>query len=190
MSALVQYSSDASFQYLDGIEINKAMRSVGIGDEVALKVLEDLCRFRFCYTGGHGVADFKSSYYPSRLGGYVIRDLIANFMFVENMMMDTFVADERVWEKLNSLGRDISNSYNSRTLRVCYRIERVKVFHSYMADLYSVLCEESVKRVLPKEWHVNVLREVYPALELNMRNALESAERNYGPLPSTMIRPV
>jgi hypothetical protein len=190
LSALVQYSSDASFQYLDGIEINKFLRSVGIGDEVALKVLNDLCRFRFCYTGGHGPADFKSSYYPSRLGGYIIRDLIANFMFVENLMMDTFVADEKVWEQLNTLGRQISNSYNSRTMRVYYRIERVKVFHAYMTDLYSVLCDEAVRRVLPKEWHVNVLKEIYPALVLNMRNALESAERNYGPLPEAFVRPV
>ncbi|WP_070085718.1 MULTISPECIES: P-loop NTPase fold protein [Pseudomonas] len=190
LSALVQYSSDASFQYLDGIEINKSLRSVGIGDNVALKVLSDLCRFRFCYTGGHGAPDFKSSYYPSRLGGYIVRDLLSNFMFVENIMMDTFVADERVWERLNALGRDISNSYHSRTVRVCYRIERVKVFHAYMVELYSVLCEEAIKRALPKEWHVNVLREVYPALEVNMRNALESAERNYGPLPTTMQRPV
>src|SRR5690606_5131933 len=129
LSALVQYSSDASFQYLDGIEINKSLRNIGIGDEAALKVLNDLCRFRFCYTGGHGEADFKSSYYPSRLGGYVIRDLISNFMFVENMMMDTFVADEGIWSKLNQLGREISNSQNSRAMRVLYRIERVKAFH-------------------------------------------------------------
>ncbi|MDU8618520.1 hypothetical protein RYB67_08105 [Pseudomonas syringae] len=190
LSALVQYSSDASFQYLDGIEINKLLRSVGIGDEVALKVLNDLCKFRFCYTGGHGIADFKSSYYPSRLGGYIIRDLISNFMFVENIMMDTFVADDKVWDQLNSLGRQISNSYHSRTLRVYYRIERVKAFHSYMTNLYSVLCDEAIRRALPKEWHVNVLKEIYPALELNMRNALESAERNYGPLPSTFERPV
>jgi GTPase SAR1 family protein len=190
LTALVQYSSDASFQYLDGIEINKYLRTVGIGDEVALKVLNDLCRFRFCYTGGHGPADFKSSYYPSRLGGYIIRDLISNFMFVENIMMDTFVADEKVWENLNALGRQISNSYHSRTIRVYYRIERVKAFHAYMTDLYSVLCDEAIRRTLPKEWHVNVLKEVYPALELNMRNALESAERNYGALPQSFTRPV
>ncbi|MNW06066.1 hypothetical protein D3C71_2024090 [compost metagenome] len=59
-----------------------------------------------------------------------------------------------------------------------------------MSDLYSVLCDEAVRRVLPKEWHVNVLKEVYPALMLNMKNALESAERNYGALPETFIRPV
>lgn len=190
LSALVQYSSDASFQYLDGHEINKLLRSVGIGDEVALKVLKDLCRFRFCYTGGHGPADFKSSYYPSRLGGYIIRDLIANFMFVENMMMDTFVADERVWDQLNSLGRQISNSHNTRTMRLYYRIERVKVFHAYMAELYLVFCDEAIRRALPKEWHVNVLQESYPTLVLNMKNALESAERNYGVLPEMFTRPV
>ncbi|TBU81022.1 hypothetical protein DNK06_07840 [Pseudomonas daroniae] len=190
LSALVQYSSDAAFQYLDGIEINKSLRSVGIGDDAALKLLSDLCRFRFCYTGGHGEADFKSSYYPSRLGGYVVRDLMSNFMFVENMMMDTFVADEKVWTNLNQLGRDISNSHNSRTIRVAYRIERVKTFHSYMAELYSVLCDEAIRRALPKEWHINVLKETYPLLEVNMRTALESAERNYGRLPSTLDRPV
>lgn len=190
LSALVQYSSDASFQYLDGIEINRSLRIIGIGDYAALKVLSDLCRFRFCYTGGHGEADFKSSYYPSRLGGYVVRDLISNFMFVENMMMDTFIADENVWAKLNQLGKDISNSHNSRAMRVLYRIERVKAFHSYITDLYSVLCEEAIRRALPKEWHINILRESYPSLESNMRTALESAERNYGALPDTVTRPV
>lgn len=190
LSALVQHSSDASFQYLDGIEINQCLRRVGIGDDVALRVLNDLCRFRFIYTAGHGEADFKSSYYPSRLGGYIVRDLLSNFMFVENIMMDTFVADEKVWGKLNALGREINSSHDRRTMRVCYRIQRVKEFHIYMSQLYSQLCEEAVKRALPKEWHVNVLREVWPALEQNMRGALESAERNYGPLPSAIDRPV
>lgn len=190
LSALVQYSSDASFQYLDGIEINQCLRSVGIGDEAALKVLNDLCRFRFIYTGAHGEADFKSSYYPSRLGGYIVRDLLSNFMFVENVMMDTFVADEKVWGRLNSLGREINSSYENRAVRVAYRIQRVKEFHAYMEKLYSPLCEEAIKRALPKEWHVNVLKEIWPALEQNMHSALESAERNYGTLPSSFIRPI
>ncbi|WP_225135715.1 hypothetical protein [Pseudomonas putida] len=180
LSALVQYSSDASFQYLDGIEINRCLRSVGIGDDVALKVLNDLCRFRFIYTGGHGEADFKSSYYPSRLGGYIVRDLLSNFMFVENIMMDTFVADDEVWEMLNIMGREISNNSYSRLQRVGYRVERVRAFHKYMSALYTNLSDEAVKRALPKEWHFNVMREVYPALEANMKLALESAERNYG----------
>lgn len=190
LSALVQCSSDATFQYIDGLEINKCLKNVGIGDDVALKVLNDLCRFRFIYTGAHGEADFKSSYYPSRLGGYIVRDLLSNFMFVENIMMDTFVADENVWENLMELGREINSSNGHRTVRVAYRIQRVKLFHNYMAQLYTQLCEEAVKRALPKEWHVNVLNEIWPALEKNMRSALESAERNYGRLPATMERPV
>lgn len=180
LSALVQYSSDSSFQYLDGIEIGKHLRTIGIGDAATLKALNDLCKFRFIHTGSHGAADFNSSYYPSRLGGYITRELISNFMFVENMMMDTFIADEEIWNTLNQLGREISNSSNNRVRRVELRIERARIFHNHMAELYSSLSNEAVKRVLPKEWHVNPIRESQNSLEANFQSALDSAQRNYG----------
>ena len=132
LSTLVQYSADPAFQYIDGIDIRKNLRKIGVGDDDALTILRDLCVLRFVSTAGHDLPEFKSSYYPTRLGGYITKELISNFMFVECTMMDTFITDESVWEKLKSYERQIINSSNDVIKRLSYRKERVSIFYDYM----------------------------------------------------------
>lgn len=180
LSSLVQHSSEASFQYLEGTEIKKQLRTIGIGDREALKALEDLCKLRFVHTASHNQPDFNSSYYPSRLGGHIIRDLIFNFTFIENVMMDTFIADETTWDSLTKLGREIGNKSDDIVARLESRIERVKIFYNYMTNLYSEFVEESNKRALPKEWRFNPLDEGYNILDGNLIRAHDSAVKNYG----------
>lgn len=180
LSGLVQYSTDSKFQYLEGIEIQKNLRTIGIGDESILTVLNDLCKFRFILTAEHDEPKFNSNYYPSRLGGYIVRDLISNFMFLENMMMDTFIADTQIWGQLSSLSKQIINTNNDKIARLDLRIERITIFYNYMMTLYSALVEESIKRVLPREWHTNPLKEGLHLLEKNLQTAKTSALKNYG----------
>lgn len=180
LSALVQYGSEASFQYIDGSEMKKHLRNVGIGDEVSIMVLRDLCRLRFVNTASHDQAAFSSSFYPTRLGGYITRELISNFMFVESVMVDTFIADDTTWEDLNRLERAIANSSNDVVNRLKLRVERAKLFFNYMIKLYTPLQEEAHKRSLPKEWRVNPLEAVRNTFNENLDKALVSAEKNYG----------
>ncbi|ROQ28585.1 hypothetical protein [Gallaecimonas pentaromativorans] len=180
LSALVQYSTDSSFQYLDGIEIRKNMRDIGISDEYTLKSLDDLCKLRFIHTATHEKANFSSNFYPSRLGGHIVRDLISNFTFVENTMMDTFISDEKTWIKLSELGKDIGNASGNVVKRLEYRINKVGIFFDYMNDLYNQILMEGKKRNLPKEWKTNPFDDAKRQLHGNMKKAMESAVRNYG----------
>ena len=180
LSALVQYSSDPAFQYVDGIDIRKNLRKIGVGDEVTLSILRDLCKLRFINTAAHDSAAFKSSYFPTRLGGYITKDLIANFMFVECTMMDTFIANEDVWEKLKSYERLINNSSHDVVKRIEHRIERAICFYDYMISLYSPILEEASRRTLSKEWRTNPLTEARAELMENLEKARNSAVRNYG----------
>lgn len=180
LSALVQYSSEASFQYIDGSEIKKNLRNVGVGDEISLSVLRDLCKLRFINTASHDQAAFSSSFYPTRLGGYITRDLISNFMFVESVMVDTFIADDDTWEELKKLERLIANSSSDVVYRIKLRIERATLFFDYMIKLYNPLQEEANKRTLPKEWRVNPLTAVRHTFMENLNKALTSAQKNYG----------
>ncbi|TBL63357.1 P-loop NTPase fold protein [Hafnia alvei] len=180
LSALVQYSSEASFQYIDGTELRKNLRSVGVGDAISLSVLQDLCILRFINTASHDKASFSSSYYPTRLGGYITRELISNFMFIESVMMDTFIADDDTWEELKSLEQKITNSSSDVVQRIKYRADRAIVFFDYMGKLYAPLQEESNKRSLPKEWRGNPLSAARKALLDNLQKAISSAQRNYG----------
>lgn len=181
LNALVQYSTDPSFQYVDGIEIRKHMRSIGVSDNSTLKALNDLCKLRFIHTASHDKASFSSNYYPSRLGGYIVRELISNVTFVENIMMDTFISDEVCWQKLNELGTKISGSPRSIVKRLELRFDKIKVFYPYMNTLYTELLKESQKRNLPIEWKSNPFDSGSRNLSLNMEAAMASANKNYKP---------
>ncbi|EKK1470205.1 P-loop NTPase fold protein [Escherichia coli] len=180
LAALVQYSADPAFQYIDGIDIRKQLRKIGVGDDDSIAILRDLCKLRFISTAGHDVPEFKSSFYPTRLGGYITKELISNFTFVECTMMDSFIANEKVWEDLKGFERLIINSSSDVIKRLEYRKERAQIFFDYMLELYSSLLEEANKRVLPKEWRTNPLQEARYSFIENLNKALQSAQRNYG----------
>lgn len=179
LAALVQFSTDSAFEYLDGIEIKRVLRLVGVPDEYSLKVLEDLCRFRFIHTASHDKPSFKSNFYPSRLGGYIVRELIGNVTFVENVLMDTFISCDETWEKLYELGKEASNASGDVVYRLELRMEKVKVFFGYIEALYSVLLGEAHKRSVPKEWKTNPFENGRLKLTENSDRAIASAKRNY-----------
>jgi len=180
LSAIVNMSSDRAFRHLDGEEIRKHVREIGFGDGMIKKVLEDLCRLRFMHTISHGAPTFESDYVVSRLGGYIVRRFIADLMYLENVMMDTFIADEFVW---NELKQQTNAIYAERDIikRVRIRKTRAQTFFHYMKSLYTTLHDESVRRGLPREWCTNPLKSLEADFEANLLRAMSSAERNYGP---------
>jgi hypothetical protein len=176
----VNLSSNRSFRHLDGEAIRDSVREVGFGDNMVKRVLEDLCRLRFMHTTSHGEPTFEADYVVSRLGGYIVRQFIANMMYLENVMMDTFIADESVWRSLKD---QTTNIYAERDIirRVRARKARCQTFYEYMKSLYDMLHNESIRRGLPKEWCSHPLQSLENEFEANLLRAMSSAERNYGP---------
>lgn len=178
LSALVNYSSDCSFQYVTGGDIQNAIRNIGFSDDVCVSILRDLCTHRFAYTAAHGEATLEANFMPSRLGGYVVRELIGNFAFIENVLVDTFISDTGIWHELKRLTHDI---YGERNIlrRLEIRCERAKLFFDYMKHSYIRLREESVRRGLPREWCCNPLEDIETTFDKNIERAKDSARRNY-----------
>lgn len=179
LTALVKLSSEDSFQYIDATSIISKLNTIGFSEDDAMTILSDLCELRFIHTSSHSKADVKSNFYPSRLGGYVIRDLIVNFTFLENVMMDTFIASKLVWDKLKSLTSDIANERDV-VKKIQARADRIVIFYDYMNELLIPLVEEANKRVLDKNWVTNPLVEMRAALNDHLRKVIDSANRNYG----------
>jgi hypothetical protein len=180
LAAIVNMSSTRSFRHLDGEEIREHVREIGFGDAMVRKVLEDLCRLRFMHTISHGAPTFESDYVVSRLGGYIVRRFISDLMFLENVMMDTFIADEGVW---NLLKQQTDAIYAERDIikRIRARKTRAQAFFNYMKSLYTILHDESVRRGLPREWCSHPLQSLETEFEANLLRVMSSAERNYGP---------
>lgn len=179
LAAAVQYSSESNFRYLEGLEIQRAVREVGFGDSATTRVLADLCSLRFMHTVSHSMPTFESNYIVSRLGGYIVRHFMSNMMFVENVMMDTFIPRESTWNELYGLTNQI---YSSRDTigRLKVRKKRVQFFMEVMREQYAPLRSESIRRGLPKEWCTDPFAAAANQLSINLEKAMHSAERNYG----------
>jgi hypothetical protein len=179
LAALVSFSSQKSFQFLTGTEIQRALREIGFGDETTLSVLADLCRFRFANTLSHTSATLEASYLPTRLGGYVVRQLLANFTFIENTMMDTFISDRSVWDRLRQVTDEVYSERDTLK-RLHVRVKRARVFYQYMRECFQPLHDESIRRGLSREWCTHPLEALFTQFGGNLSYAVQSAQRNYG----------
>jgi hypothetical protein len=178
LGALVQQASSASYQSTEGPEIAGALQKLGFGTLVTEKVLKDLVDGHFLRTAGFVAPTLACSYYPSRLGGHVVRTLLANFTFLENVMMDTFIPQDAAWEKLRQLTQSIEGSRHMLQ-RIKLRTERVEGFFEAMADNYKQLVEESQRRALPREYCVPLFDDVRGELKRNVSAVLQSAKVNF-----------
>lgn len=178
LSALVKQSSNSGSGSLDAPKIRDALKAIGFSESDTMDVLSDLCEKRFIHTKSHGNAEITSSYFASRLGGHVTRSLLADFTFIENVLMDTFIADKEAWEALKSISQKIEYERNVVT-RIKLRAAKCETFYQYMIAQYKPLLEEAVKRGLDNIWLSNPLEEMYAALKQDIGRAISSAERNY-----------
>lgn len=179
LSALVHMGSDKSFQGITGEEIRKIIRSLGFGDDVTIDVLKDLCNLRFLYTLSHSNAEFSSTYVSSRLGGYIIKHLLCDFTFLENIMVDTFIADTKIWNEIYQMTDKIYSERNKLN-KFKLRKKRLEVFFSYMKNSFEALRIDSLKKGISSSWCSNPLHDVENRFTENARKALRSAIRNYG----------
>jgi len=138
-----------------------------------------MCSLRFIHTASHSEPSFEASFQPSRLGGHITRSLIADFTFLENVMNDTFIADDAVWKKIKEK-TDMIYKQKDVLKRIMIRKDRIEAFFEYMRKSYSVLHEESIKRGLPSEWCSHPMNNIKPEFLRNLEHVVSSAQKNYG----------
>ena len=179
LSALVTMSSHAEFRYADGGEIRAALKEVGFGDAATKKVLEDLYNSRFIFTSGHEEPTIASSFYPSRLGGFVVRFLIADATFLEAVMMDTFIPARADWDQLRALSEEIEGTRNV-IARLKIRQDRIRIFYRSMHVQYRAVLDEAKRRALSIVWCEDPFINAQAHLNRNLQKAMNSAIGRYG----------
>jgi GTPase SAR1 family protein len=176
LTAIVNYASGSEFRSIDGSLIAENLRRIGFGDKLTERVLIDLCRHRFLFTASHGPASLSSSFVPSRLGGYVVRDLIGDFTFLENTLFDTYIENSATREKLRLLSQQIDGERDILR-RVKLRKERILVFYAELRRLYGDMLAETQRRGLAAEWCHDPLAERFFDLRTNLARVMLSARR-------------
>jgi hypothetical protein len=179
LAGLVRVGSDATADSVEGSAIRDVCRKLGYGDDSVIKVLADLCRLRFVETASHESPTFACAFSATRLGGHIARELIAEFTFVECVMMDTFVAHDDVWNDLKMLTKQIGEERDI-VRRLSLRVERVRRLWKHLSDQYFLLSSEASRRGLASEWCTNPFSELQRVFEANCSQVLASVQRNYG----------
>lgn len=179
LHGLVNHAARKNFEAVAGETIRKICLEIGFAPDITLKVLEDLCRARYIFTVSHSPANFEADFIPSRLGGYVIRNLISNFVFLENTSMDTFIEDEALWQELRSETEEVFR-IRQTTGRIRKRVDRVRLFFGHLINRYSTISSEAARRGLSAEWLGDPLSDALPNLNANLDRIVQSSTRNYG----------
>ncbi len=179
LNSAVKSQSSRKVSSISGTDIRDNIQKLGFGKDIALEILTGICSARYMFTTSHGPATYEASYFPSRLGGHVIRNLITSFVFLENTMMDTFIDKDDVWQELYALTDEIYNERNTLS-KIRTRKKRVEIFYEFLENSYELLQAEAVRRGLPIEWQGNPFKDGRVSLSTNLEKVISSAERNYG----------
>lgn len=178
LNVIVNYASDTAFRQVDGSILTENLRKIGVGDVFSLKVITDLCEKRYLFTVNHGSPSLNSSFIPSRLGGYIVKELVSNFTFLECMLYDTYISDTKIWRKIRELTSDI-DSERDIVKRVKLRVFRVKIFYTYLRKIYRNFSSQATNRGLSSQWCSDPFHERYSEHRDELLKVIRSAKRNY-----------
>ncbi|MFA5957809.1 hypothetical protein [Hyphomicrobium sp.] len=179
LSVLVNLASEKSFDGIEACEIITVLEKLGISERYTEKVIKDLIDQRYLFSRSHQDYSRESVILPSRLAGYVVRELIGRFVFIENVMMDTFIGDDASWQRIKDLMRQVYGE-NDRTRRFRLRKEAAQAFFDYAARGVQQLVDQAEMRNVPRVWCLNALEQVRVDFEHDLQRALRSALKNYG----------
>jgi hypothetical protein len=179
LGVLVGLASERTFDGIEAAEVIGVLEKLGISERTTEKVIRDLIDHRYVFTRSHQEYSRESILVPSRLAGYVVRELIGRFVFIENTMMDTFIADDAAWTRIKDLMRQVYSEYD-RARRFRLRKEAAQAFFDYVARGVQHLVGQAQLRAVPRVWCVNTMEQVRADFDSDLQRALRSALRNYG----------
>jgi GTPase SAR1 family protein len=179
MSVLVLYSSESEFSGISVKDIFNKCEQIGIGRADVQQVIDDLIGFRIFFTKSHQNLNDESQLLPSRLCGYIVRDLISRQMFLETTMFDTFIYEKDVW---NLVETNMKTIYRERDFLKKFNMRRevVKVFFKYCQTGVETLVNLAQARALPPQWCSNPMTRMEAEFKADVARASRSAVRNYG----------
>ncbi len=179
MSALVAAATTKTFQGIEVAELTTTLEKLGFSSRVTGKVIRDLVIARVCFARMHQELSVESVIVPSRLCGYIVRDLIARLVFLEAVIFDTFLYGDDSWNEIRKAMKEIYSE--ARTVpRFRKRKAVAKIFFDWIEGEVQKLCAEAARRNLSPFWTSNPMTRMRPAFQQELDRALRSAVRHYG----------
>ena len=179
MNAFVLAAATQTFQGIEAGEVVKTLEKLGFSQRITNKIIKDMMDGRACFSKSHQEYNADSVLIPTRLCGYIIRDLIGRLVFLETVIFDTFIYDDVVWAGVKTAMKAVY-SENRPVERFRIRKQIAKDFFNWCEQEVQKLCNEAAKRNLSVFWTNNPLSRVKNDFERELERAFRSAVGNYG----------
>lgn len=179
LSILVSAASDRRFDGIEAESLIENLEKIGFSRRSTVDTIKQLIDFRLVFTKSHQPLSDESMLVPSRFAGYMVRSLISQLTFIENVLFDTFISDDEVWTKIKSSVRLIKIT-RDRIKRLEKRSEVSELFFDYVNSEVQKIVDEASRRGLPAIYCMNPVASVESAFKRNIMSAIYSAKRNYG----------
>lgn len=180
LNVLVSSAKDRSFIGIDARDIIHNLEKIGFSERITEAVLKGMIAKRFCYSRSHQDFSRESTIIPSRFGGYVIRELIAQFVFIENALFDTFISDDLAWTKINDLVKSIY-SERDQMKKFKLRKEAASTFFEFAEKSVEHIVDQARRRGLPSVWCANPIMLARSDFNRELERALRSAFQRFNP---------
>ncbi|MDO8911800.1 MAG: hypothetical protein Q8N10_17140 [Phenylobacterium sp.] len=179
MNALVSAASTKTFQGLEAGEIVSSLEKMGFSQRITNKVIHDLIRARVCFSRSHQDYTLDSVLVPTRLCGYIARDLVSRMVFLETVIFDTFIYDDPVWAQVKTAMKTVYSEHRP-VEKFRKRKEIAKIFFDWCEQEVNKLCNEAGRRNLGPFWTNNPISRLKVDFDNELDRAFRSAVRNYG----------
>jgi hypothetical protein len=178
LAGFVKRSTISASTYIPFDDIKISLTKIGFPEDATFQVIKDLCKLRFIQNKSHSDPQTTNSFCATRLGGYVIKQLLSDLTYLENVSMDTFITDTSTWETLKEISQNIQDERNI-VQRLEYRISKTDIFYKYMHTLYRPMLDQAIQRGLDSIWLTDPLSECEVTFNKNCSKAINSAHRYY-----------
>lgn len=179
MSALIAAATTKEFQGIEASEIMSSLERMGFSSRITNKVIADLIRARVCFSRSHQEYSSESVLVPTRLCGYIVRELLGRLVFLETVIFDTFIYGDQAWEEIKDGMKSVYAEQNT-VRRFKIRKSVAKQFFDWIEHEVQKLCIEASRRNLGPFWTTNPVARMRPAFEAELERAFRSAVKNYG----------
>jgi hypothetical protein len=172
---LVSSASNSSYEGDSVDRIISDLYRLGVHEQSILKVLNDLVDFRLIQPIDRLPVSQRSIVYPTRLGGYLCRDLSAKFMYFEPCLLDTNIHSQETWEELSSITNAIEVARWEDKMGL--RIKRIHCFVEYLSALEEKWIGSCNRYNLQSQWGTQVIADLSERLKEELVNVSVSAEK-------------
>lgn len=176
LSALVNLAADQNFEGCEAQDLYTDLEKIGISKRFSEQALSDLISRRLIFTRSHQPLSDESLVSPSRFGGYICRELLPLFVYLENMLYDTFISDFEVWKKIRTKF-DAIYVEKDTVSRLRLRKEAVSAFYNFSSTEFQKLIVLSQRHSLSGHWLVNPFERARGDFDESLSRVMRSGQR-------------